>query len=89
MRRSNALEKEADDFAVVLAEDFSVAEVGEGEDCQGDGVEDALPLWQSNGVVSAGSHIVGDLHGFVESVQCDFGLSPERLKVQSYTRQEA
>lgn len=69
---SYVLEKEADDFAVVLTEGFGVAEVGEGEDGQGDCVEDALSLRQANGVLPADGHIVGDLHRLVERIHCDF-----------------
>lgn len=69
---SNVLEKEADDFAVVLAECFCVAEVGEGEDSQSYCVEDALSLRQANGVLPADGHVVGDLHRLVERIHCDF-----------------
>lgn len=85
LRWSNIFKKEADDFAVVLPKDFGVVEVGEGEDGQGDGVEEALPFRQSDGELSADSHIIGDFHRFVQSIQRDFWLPSERLKVQSYS----
>lgn len=82
---SNVFEKETDDFAVVLSKDFSVAEVGEGEDGQSYGVEDAFSLWQPNGVLSTDRHVISDLHRFIECIERDFRLSSEWLEVQSHS----